>query len=169
MADENPVRGFYKHSDSKSSIGWETCMDSTVIGPTLQQTFDVLREHGLKERARMYQQEGGWSDDMYVVHRRLFKRQEEIARFMGDSGSGDPRVANVYEVVINSTSGWAQYLSVVLKGPFDEEIAKALFDLDFAPKYSYLAKQDPVPRTSGRPSRLWLDDIVEFPSLPPRG
>lgn len=167
MTDENSTLQFYKHSSDKKQIGWKTCMDRNVVGPNLQQLFDVLSSEGLSERAHMYQQEGRWSGDLYVVHRRLFKFQDEKSRFMGDSGAGGPLVANVYDVTMNSTEGWAQYLSLVLKGPYNEEVAQKLTDLDFAPKRSYLAKDDRVARTSSKQG-LWLDDIVEFPSVMPR-
>jgi len=169
MADENSVLRFYKHSSDKKEIGWNNShSDRHVVGPNLQQLFDVLSSQGLSERAHMYQQEGGWSGDLYVIHRKLFKFQNETSQFMGDSGTGGPLVANVYDVTLNSTSGWAQYLSLVVKGPYNEEVAQKLTDLDFAPKNSYLAKNDNVPFTSGHPKGLWLDDLVEFPSLMPR-
>lgn len=167
MTDENSTLQFYKHSSDKEHIGWKTCMDRDVVGPNLQELFNVLGSQGLSQRAHQYQQEGGWSGDLYVVHRRLFKFQNEISRFMGDSGTGGPLVANVYDVTMNSTEGWAQYLSLVLKGSYNDEVAQKLTDLDFAPKHSYLAKDDKVSRTSSKQG-LWLDDIVKFPSVMPR-
>ena len=169
MANENSILKFYKHSNSKKEIGWKNCVeDRNIIGPNLKQLFDILfNKHGLSERAHMYQQEGGWSGDLYVIHKRLFNFQNEISRCMGDSGAGGPLVATVYDVTINSTEGWAQYLSLVLKGPYDEKITQQLTDLDFAPKHSYLAKDDTAVRTSSK-KELWLDDLVKFPNIMPR-
>jgi hypothetical protein len=167
MTDENSILQFYKHSNDKEQIGWKTCMARNTVGPNLQQLFNVLFSQGLSQRAHIYQQEGGWTGDLYVVHRRLFQFQNEISRFMGDSGAGGPLVANVYDVTMNSTEGWAQYLSLVLKGPYNEEVAQKLTNLDFAPKHSDLAKDDRVSRTASNQG-LWLDDIVEFPSVMPR-
>ena len=168
MVDENSTLKFYKHSNKETEIGWDNSIeDRNNRGPNLQQLFSVFYSQGLKERAYMYEQEGGWSGDLQVVHRRLFKFQNEISRHLGDSGTGGPLVTNVYEVIINSTEGWAQYLSLILKGPYDEEVAQKLTDLNFAPKHSYLAKDDRVPRTSSKKG-LWLDDFIEFPPIMPK-
>ena len=168
MADENSELKFYKHSNDKTEIGWESSVsDRNVVGPNLQQLFDVLNSEGLSERAHLYEQDGGWSGDLYAVHRRLLKFQNEISRFPGDSGGGGPLVANVYDVTMSSTEGWAQYLSLIMKGPYSEEIAQKLTNLDFAPKHSYLAKDDRVARTSSKHG-LWLDNFVDFPILIPR-
>jgi hypothetical protein len=169
MTVEKPILKFYKYTNNKKEIGWTNSRsDSHIIGPNMRQLFDILESEGCSERAHMYQQEGGWSGDLYVVHRRLFQFQNEASRWMGDSGCGGPLVANVYDVTINSTSGWAQYLSLVLKGPYTDEISQKLTDLDFAPKNSYLAKNDNVSLTSDQPRGLWLESIVEFPRLLPR-
>jgi len=157
---DSAIQGFYKHSNSKKEIGWKDSIDKDTVGPNLAQAIQVLEDAGLDERANIYAKEGGWSGDLYVAHRKLIKFQDEIIRFVGDSGAGGPLVANVYEVVMNSTQGWAQYLSIILKGPFDGKIAKKL-DLDFAPKHSYLAKNDSVPDTTSK-KRLWLDNLIEF-------
>ena len=159
------IQRFYRHSNDKNDIGWKTCGENHTIGPALQGTLDALR-YGMQERKNTYIQQGGWSGDLYVVHRRLFEFQNEISRFMGDSGAGGEIKGQVYEVVINSTSGWAQYLSVV-GGPFHEKVIEQLEKLDFAPKHSYLAKNDPVPFTSGNPTGLWLDNLIEIPSIMP--
>lgn len=165
MPDENSVQTFYKHSNCREEIGWENAvMDRNMVGPNLQKLFDVLHKQGLRERAHVYQQEGGWSGDLYVVHRRLSRFQNEISRFPGDSGTGGSLIANVYDVTMNSTEGWAQYLSLVLKGPFNKEVAKQLTDLDFAPKHTYLAKGDRVSQTASKQG-LWLDDFAEFSEI----
>jgi len=155
---------FYKQTNDKEDIGWKTVRHYTTIGPNLQQLFEVLGSQGLRKRADIHQEEGGWSGDLYVVHRRLYLLQNEISRFFGDSGAGGPIVANVYDVTMNTTSGWTQYLSLIVKGPFENELAQKLTDLDFAPRYSYLAKNDQVPHTGDR-ENLWLEDFVEFPSV----
>lgn len=157
------IQTFYRHSNDEKDVGWKTCGDRHIIGPTLQQTLKTVG-YDRQERTSLFSQEGGWSGDLYVVHRRLFEFQNEISRFMGDSGAGGNDKSQVYEVVINSTSGWAQYLSVVGSNLHDKTIEE-LERLDFAPKHSYLAKNDPVPSTSGRPSGLWLDSLIEIPDL----
>ncbi len=163
MAEEEFIQKFYKHTNDASRIGWKTCYDKEVIGPNLQQVFTVLKNLGLGERAKMYQKEG-WSGDLYAVHRRLFQFQNETVRFMGDSGIGGSLLAQIYDVTLESTGGWAQYLSLVLKGFIKEEVEAQLSELDFAPKHSYLANNDPVPGVSSKRG-LWLDNIVEFPVL----
>lgn len=165
MADENSIQKFYKHSNSEKEIGWNDCIkDRNVMGPNLRQLFNVLHNQGLSERAHIYQQGGGWSGDLYVIHQRLFKFQNEMSQFIGDSGCGGPLIANIYDVTMNSTEGWAQYLSLILKGPFSEKVAQKLTDLDFAPKHTYLAKDDRVVQTASK-EKLWLDKIVEFEHL----
>lgn len=158
---EVPILRFYKHSNKKDGIGWKTSNDIGVVGPNLQESFDVLETEGLQERAHLYGREGGWSGDLYVIHKRLFRFQNEKSRFMGDSGTGGSKIANVYEVVMNSSAGWSQYLSLLLKGEYNDEIAKRLSDLDFAPRHSYLATDDRVAGTSSKDG-LWLNNVVEF-------
>mgnify|MGYP006288368595 CR=1 FL=1 len=157
------VRKFYRHSSDKADIGWSNCMDRHTIGPILQQTFEAVG-YDRSERKSTFVQEGGWSEDPYVIHRRLFEFQNEVGRFMGDSGAEGDNKTQVYEVIMNSTSGWAQYLSVI-GGQLHEETLKKLEALDFAPKHSYLANNDPVPRTSGRPSNLWLNEFICIPEI----
>ena len=70
--------------------------------------------------------------------------------------------AQIYQLTMNSTNGWAQYLSAILKGPFDPEIAKQFEDADFAPKHFYLAKDDRVVTPNYGERLLWLDDLLEF-------
>ena len=171
MTDENSILRFYKYSNDDEEIGSNSSNKTIVspaIGSNLKQLFDILGSQGLSERERVYQREGGWSGDLYVIYRRLFRFQNEMSRFGGDSGTGGPLVANIYEVVLNSTNGWAQYLSLVLKGFYKEEVAQKLTDLDFAPKHAYLAKEDIVAFASGHPKELWLDDILEYKSLMPK-
>lgn len=165
MGSDNSNLTFYKQTNDKSEItGDSPRLDKRIIGPNLKEVFNVLDGNGLKERAHMYEQEGGWSGDLYAVNRRLFMFQNELSRFMGDSGAGGPTVANVYEVTMDSTNGWSQYLSVVLNDPNNEKVAREMDALNFAPKHSYLAKNDPALVASRE--GLWLDDLVEFPSLP---
>lgn len=168
MSEELSTQIFYKHSNDQSEIGWKTCMDRDVVGPNLKYAIGVLNERGLRQRASRYVQEGGWSGDLYVIHRKLFQFQNEISRFMGDSGTGGNQIANVYEVVLNSTSGWAQYLSLILRGEYDGGLTKKLADLDFAPKHTYLAKNNGVPFASGHPKGLWLEDFIDISDLMPR-
>ena len=165
MTEELHTQRFYKHSSDKAEIGWKTCMDREVVGPNLKHAIGVLSEQCLQQRASRYVQEGGWSGDLYVIHRRLFQFQNEKSRFMGDSGTGGNQIANVYEVIMNSTDGWSQCLSLILKGDYDDNVAKKLAELDFAPKHSYLAKND---RVAEREKGLWLDDFVDISDLMPR-
>ena len=158
MTDFSLKHRFYRHTNEGKDIGWKTS-DDRIKGPILKKTLNILERDGLMYRGEMYDQEGGWSGDLYVVHRRLFSFQDE-GSMGGGSVPGDKR-AQVYEVVMNSTSGWAQYLSVLLRGDFKPEIAQKFESLDFAPKHSYLAKNDPVPGTSSS-DRLWLDMFREF-------
>jgi len=155
------LQRFYRHSDKTRDIGWKTMGDIYTIGPVLAKVLGLLEEHGLSQRSFLHAQDGGWSGDLYVVHRRLFNFQNEVAAFMGDSGRGGSQLANVYEVVINSTGGWAQYLSLVLKD-CPPILTRPLSELNFAPAHSYLAQNDPVSNTSGDPGRLWLDYFVEL-------
>jgi hypothetical protein len=159
------IQRHYRHSNDKKEIGWKTSSDRRIIGPTLQKTLDAVR-YDRSERSNFFTEEGGWSGDLYVIHRRLFTFQGEISRFMGDSGCGGDKTTQVYEVILNSTSGWAQYLSVV-GNELHEETLKQLEKLDFAPKHSYLAKNDPVPFTSGHPTGLWLIDPMEISAKRP--
>ena len=157
MVDQYPTLKFYKHTNDKKEIGWNNCAkDRNIIGPNLQQLFDVLQSQGLSERAHTYEQEGGWSGDLYVVHRRVYTFQSEMSRFMGDSGAGGPLVAKVLDVTMNSTQGWAQDLSLIVEGPYDRSIAQRLVDLDFTPGHSFLAKDDNVRGCTDK--GVWLDN-----------
>ena len=139
--------------------------DIHAVGPNLREVFDVLEHEGLDERGQLYGKEDGWSGDLYVIHKRLFKFQDEIGWFTGDSGAGGDKIANVYEVVMNNTEGWAQLLSLILKGKYDGRITKRLENLDFAPKHSYLAKSDHVANPYKR--GLWIEKIMDFERLLP--
>jgi hypothetical protein len=169
MADENSILRLYKQTNDKTEIGWTNFQsDKNIVGPNLQQVFDALHSHGLFERAQIYQQGSGWSGDLCVIHRRLFQFNNEMYEVSCNPISGGPSIANIYDVTLSSTAGCAQYLSLVIKGPYNDQVAQKLAEFDFAPKHSYLAKDDRVPFTSGQAKGLWLDDLVTFPSVMPK-
>lgn len=159
---ENQVQCFYKHTNDQKEIGRQRSSERETFGPFLKQAFVVLVDGGLEVRAQIYAIEGNRSGDLYVVHRRLFELQDE-GSFMTASVAGDKR-AQVYEVVMNNTNGWAQYLSLVMKGPFDASVAERLGRMDFAPRHTYLAKNDQVVHPEHR-GGLWIDDFVDFNPL----
>lgn len=168
MMTEYQTLKFYKHSNNRAEIGWNhTSEIKNRVGPNLQQLLRILHDQGLQERAHLYIKEGNWSGDLYVIHKRLFKFQNEISRFMGDSGSGGPLIANVYDVTLNSPNGWAQNLSLVMKAHLNDEITQKLTELNFTPKHSDLAIDNRVSSAYSRPE-LWLDEMVEFTSPMPR-
>ncbi|MDO8460209.1 MAG: hypothetical protein Q7S74_03815 [Nanoarchaeota archaeon] len=157
------TRRFYKYSRDKSEIGWKDSNDIFAIGTNLEHVLEALRQKSLKQRCITYTNECSVGGDVYVVRRRLFHFQNEISRFTGDSGgAGGDEVANIYEVVINSTEDWAQYLSIIVRGKeIDKEFSQRLEIADFAPEHSYLAKNEIVGKRFSKEG-LWLDDIVEL-------
>jgi hypothetical protein len=143
MVDENSVLRFYKHTSVRDEIE-----------PNLKQARAILEDAGLDERERVYSKSGGRSGDLYFVDKNLWIYGGE-GSFMTASVPNNQR-AQIYQL----TNGSSQYLSVILKGPFEPGIAKQFEDADFAPKHSYLAKGDDVILEMG--NFLWLDDILEF-------
>lgn len=169
MADKNLTLRFYKHSNDEEEIGWQHCIDNGMAGSNLRQLFDLLNNQGLYQRACLHEIEGGGPGDLYVLHRRFFRFEDNAGSFMRAPRTLGP-VANVLDVTMNSEAGWAQYLSFVLRGPYKEEVAQRLTGLGFFSQHSSLAKEDKAPLFFSYPNRLWLDDIadvVEFPSLVP--
>ncbi len=148
MTDNSQIFNFYKHTNSKLEIE-----------PNLAQTKEILNKAGLDERVSIYSKSAGRSGDLYVIDKSLFMFNEEPS-FLTASGP-DGRFAQIYSLVMNSTNGWAQYLSVILKGPFDQKISSYFDELNFAPRHSYLAKNDRVVTPNYGEQLLWLDDLLD--------
>jgi len=143
---------FYKHATTEKDIK-----------ANLGQAREILKAAGLDERNEIHEKGGGRSGDLYVVHRNLWMYEGE-GSFLTASVANDQR-AQLFQLFTNNTSGWSGYLSAVLRGPFDEKVAKQFSDADFAPKHSYLAKDDRVMHPNYGEQMRWLDDIIE-PKLP---
>ena len=154
------LQKYYRHSNDKNEIGWETLRDVHTIGSILQSAFGVVGMLGLSQRGSSHFMGGGWSGDLYVVHRRLFHFQNEIARYVGDSGTGGEEFGNVYEVVINSTNGWTQCISIILSNTKQASREK-LEKLGMSLGYSALGKGDSNIKNPNYNKRLWLDDLVK--------
>jgi len=158
------VRWYYQTND-KEQIGRTNSRDHESVGPVLSNVFNVLECEELEMRSKVSAIEGGRSGDLYVVHRRLLEFYDEGV-FGGESVNGNKR-AQVYEVIMNNTNGWAQYISVLLKGNISAETRIKFDNADFAPKHSYLAKNDPVIHLSHR-GGVWLDDFADLTQSLPR-
>lgn len=159
MIDTKTLTRFYKQTNDKNEIKGKNSYDIFSVGPNLQQVLDILN-CSMHLRETIYATEGCWSGDLYVAYKRLFT-------FMSDGGfSPGDKLAQVYEYVQDNTSGWTQYLSVILEGPFKEEIFKKFDDFGFAPKHSYLAKKDDIPNKN-EDRGLWLNDIIRHDNLLP--
>ena len=148
MTDNPKLMKFYTFVDLKEAIE-----------PHLAQTKEILKKAGLDERASIYSKSGGRSGDLYVIDQSLFMFNGESS-FRTASGPDD-RFAQIYSLVMNSTNGWAQYLSVILKGPFDQKISSYFDELNFAPQHSYLAKNDRVVTPNYGKQLLWIDDLLD--------
>ncbi len=150
MTDEQQLQRFYKHTNEKREIESNLKQVREILGGVLF----------LTERAHVYARSGGRSGDLYSVDKTLWIFGGE-ASFMSASVGNDQQV-HLYEVKANSTQGWSQYLSVILRGPFGEGIVKQFEDADFAPKHSYLAKNDFAAHPNFGERLLWIDDLVQF-------
>ncbi len=143
---------FYKHATTEKDI-------KTNLG--LAQ--EILKAAGLDMRGHLYEKDGGRSGDLYVTHRNLWMYNGE-GSFLTASVANDQR-AQLFELFTNNTSGWSGYLSAVLRGPYDEKVARQFSDADFAPKHSYLATDDHVMHPNYGERLRWLDDFIE-PKIP---
>ena len=142
---------FYKHTNIKEEIG-----------ENLKQINGIFFHEGnFREVASFNFNLGG---PLYKGHKKLTEYCENEVR-QGNYVLNGNR-AQVYEVVMHNTDGWAQYLSIILKGLYKKEFANKLsqifWDANFAPKNIYLGKNDPVitPNTGIKP--LWLDEFMDF-------
>lgn len=160
------IKRFYRHSNDQSEILCDSLSElGIVIGPNLQSAFDVLKNEGLMLRESHYEKKGGWSGDLEEISKRLFRFQNETCILMGDSGSGGNLVANVYDITMNSTQGWSQYISVVLSGEFNPEVDEKFYEVDYAPKNTYLAKNDPCVTSSFKKyNKVWFDKLSKINS-----
>ena len=135
------------------------------VGPKLQEVLNVMK-YGLSLRKVDYSIDGQWSGDLYCVTKRVFTYQNETTLFMGDSGRGGEIIGNVYELIMSSTNGNTQYISVVLEGEVPERynIETELNNMDFAPKNSYLAKDDrALLKNCLGNNKLWIEKIISRP------
>ncbi len=155
---------FYHHTNDKAEIGRTQSNDHENVGPVLSNVFNLLECEELAMRSKVSSIEGGRSGDLYVVHRRLLEFYDEGD--FGGSVNGNKR-AQVYEVIMENTSGWAQYLSVLLKGDIAAKTRTRFDEADFAPKHSYLAKNDRVLHPSHR-NGVWLDEFIDLTQSLPR-
>jgi hypothetical protein len=149
---EEILKGFYKHSNNKEEFV-----------KNLEQAKKILLEKGdwLREWNSFDSKFGGT----------LHTGSKKLIQYFGQEDFGGSYIRNneqaqIYQVMMDNTNGCAQYLSVILKGPYKREIADRLSqefsDADFAPKHSYLAKGDRVMTSNYGIKPLWLDDVVEF-------
>ncbi len=154
MALKIKLVGFYKHTNDKEEIK-----------PNSEQAKEILLQEG--SFRKMHSFNSTFGGPLYGGSKELIEYCK--AEDLGGSYIMNANRAQIYEVIMKNTSGFAQYLSVILKGPYRQEVvnklSQAFEDADFAPKHSYLGKNDDVMTPNYGIKPLWLDDLVEFKSI----
>jgi hypothetical protein len=143
---------------------YKTIEDRDQSGMCKAKIFQLLRKCWYYDEYDVREISGGRDGDMS-------KETVEYNLFRGGYAVGIPSglQVGVCQVTIDSTNGWCQYLSVILRGEPSErdirekreafqKLLQQLEEMEFTPKYTYLRDPKVILQHS---FKKWLDELIQ--------
>lgn len=156
----------FGYTNRKSDIGSVSGGLAPSVGHYLGSVIDVV-DHKLTHRGSAYRKHGGLDGELWVAHKRV--RDFRSERHPGIPGAtnvlGDDRV-QVYDVVVESTNGITQYVTVVADiedGAEKSELLAKLSEKGLAMNNTRLAGDDRNDNFSS--VGFWAEGFVDIPSI----